>query len=173
MVHTLPALSREEEQLLLYNPKFEPFLLAQYRNWDLYLSQDQNCIGRAYVWHSSRHVDMHPLEDLSEDEIAVLMRVIRDYKRLIGDLFCPDMWNQAWLGNELHIHRGHGHLHLIPRYKNRREWNGISFLDHRWGKPQTSDFRRKLDEQVEHTLVTLIRDGLAIQSNRNAWPKRA
>ena len=42
--------------------------------------------------------------------------------------------NYAWLANLFEEHGGHGHLHLIPRYKDARTFANITFVDGRWGK---------------------------------------
>jgi len=54
--------------------------------------------------------------------------------------------NYAWLGNDFALHSGHGHMHLVPRYKETRNFSGISFEDGRWGKnyvPYTNEERPK------------------------------
>jgi len=51
-----------------------------------------------------------------------------------------------WLGNNFHEHKGHGHLHLVPRYQNSREFSGMTFTDENWGRncfPHTDLFPPK------------------------------
>ena len=55
-------------------------------------------------------------------------------------MFNPDRLNHANLQNEWH----HLHLHVIPRYAAPRIFDGITFVDEKWGKnyaPYNKDFK--------------------------------
>ena len=43
-------------------------------------------------------------------------------------LFQPDLFNYASLGNEIR----HLHIHVVPRYKKQRIFQGIEFIDKKW-----------------------------------------
>mgnify|MGYP001609300747 CR=1 FL=1 len=78
---------------------------------------------------------MQRLSDLTREELYELMIfVLPPYEKAIDHLWRPDHMNYAWLGNESHVHQGHGHMHLIPRYKHPVLFAGLEFHDDQWGK---------------------------------------
>ena len=48
----------------------------------------------------------------------------------LNHLFLPDKINYAALGNVFE----RLHVHFIPRYKTKRVFSGVDFIDTRWGK---------------------------------------
>jgi diadenosine tetraphosphate (Ap4A) HIT family hydrolase len=131
---TLPPLTKEIERDLLESPKFARFLIFDYRPWSLFLFRDQRYLGRAYAWLTSRHVDLHPYTDLDRDERENLEDLISIYGDAVRKLWKPDLINLAWFGNEIHLHRGHGHMHFIPRYNDTPTFDGVSFPDRHFGR---------------------------------------
>ena len=81
---------------------------------------------------------------------------IKGYKTVLKCLWNPDLMNYAWLGNHIHLHNGHGHLHIIPRYKRLVLLGRRKFLDKRWGKNYAP--RPKLE--LPRKTLFLIRDKL-------------
>ena len=67
--------------------------------------------------------------------------------------------NYAWLGNDFHLHNGHGHLHLIPRYKTPRSFAGRNFVDDRWGH----NYVPYTQEPAPIEVVDAVRDALISQ----------
>src|SRR5688572_30681845 len=114
--------------------KYEPFVLKEYQYWTLLLNESQRYLGRAVVW-LARPGDMQKFSGLWAGELVELQLITREYEAALERVgFKPDHMNSAMLGNEVQVHNGHGHLHLIPRYKEPREFMGVSFVDDRWGK---------------------------------------
>lgn len=61
-------------------------------------------------------------------------------KKALSELFNPDRLNYVNLQNEWH----HLHIHIIPRYASSRSFDGITFVDEKWGKnyaPYNKDFK--------------------------------
>ena len=136
----------------------EPFvqwILKEYEHWTLLLNDDQRYLGRAYVW-LVREGGMQRFSEISDEEIAELRVVMRQYEDALNALWQPDFMNYAWLANLFSAHGGHGHLHLIPRYKEPRTFDGVEFVDGRWGK----NFSPSEEYRPADDVLVSIRDSL-------------
>lgn len=144
--------------LLEEDPRFAPYSLLKGGNWRMYLnSGDQRYLGRSYLWLCSRHVDRMLFHDLSPLERNELFNLSRRFWKALNALgWAPSLLNECWLGNEVSVHGGHGHLHLIPRYEAPPVFRGRSFPDHQWGRNYAP--HEKLVLPYEEVL--LIRDAL-------------
>jgi diadenosine tetraphosphate (Ap4A) HIT family hydrolase len=109
------------------------WVIREYTYWTLLLHDDQRYLGRAYCW-LVREGQMQRFSEITKEEQDELRTILREYEAALSALWKPDFMNYAWLANLFHEHGGHGHLHLIPRYKDARNVNGIEFVDGRWGK---------------------------------------
>ncbi len=112
--------------------------IAEYTHWQVYLHQSQYYLGRCYIW--SKREGLVDLMDMSWLEMGELFDIGRQLQRALTRLFHPDLFNQLSLGNTT----THLHLHVVPRYKEPREFVGITFADGNWGKnyvPYDRDFR--------------------------------
>ncbi len=130
----LPPLSKGAERELIQSPQYVHFLISEYRPWRLYLHADQRYLGRCYAWLGDRHVDLHRYELLSADERENLDDLVHKHSHAVRKLWKPDLINYAWLGNEVTVHRGHAHMHFIPRYHDAPEFCGKKFIDYQFGK---------------------------------------
>lgn len=135
---------------------YERWKIRTYRYWDLYLkADDQRYLGRAYVW-LKREGKMQRFSQLNGFEAEELFKILRQYEHVLDTLFEPDHYNNAWFGNQIGLHDGHGHMHIIPRYCTSRTFSGVKFLDMNWGKNYTPHERF-----VPHDRVLLsLRDSL-------------
>ena len=132
-----------------------PWVLKEYRYFVLLLSDNQRYLGRALAW-LTRPGEMQRFSKITEEELKELQKITVAYEEATEKLWQPDHMNYLWLGNNFHEHKGHGHLHLVPRYQNSREFSGMTFTDENWGRncfPHTDLFPPK------ETLVG-IRDAL-------------
>jgi len=117
---------------------YEKFKIAEYTHWTLYLNENQYYLGRVYIW--SKRSGLVDLMDLTEDEQKELFEIAREVKKALIKLFQPDMFNWASLGNL----SSQCHLHVIPRYKDGRTIEYVTFKDENWGKnyaPYDYNFR--------------------------------
>lgn len=135
-------------------------IIKEYKYWTLGLNADQRYLGRAYVW-LLREGGMQRFSEISDEEMAELRVIMRDYEMALQKLSQPDFMNYCWLANLIAEHGGHGHMHLIPRYKEPRTFNGIEFVDGRWGKNYTPNEEFKPDP----ALFESIRDRLKSHLN--------
>lgn len=114
---------------------YDELKIREYQHWTLYLHGNQYYLGRAYVW-LRRPGEMQRLSKLKLPERDELDTIFEDYEHAVKHLWNPDHMNYAWLGNEIDTHGGHGHMHLIPRYKPTRvlTFADNKFEDGQWGK---------------------------------------
>jgi diadenosine tetraphosphate (Ap4A) HIT family hydrolase len=96
-------------------------------HWTIAVNRNQNLIGRLIV------VLRRPLESvtlLSAAEWSELHWHIRRTRAALDQLLRPDQYNYAFLMNaDVQVH-----LHVIPRYRRPREWNGDTFIDPDFGE---------------------------------------
>lgn len=113
---------------------FEEVIIREYPCWTLCLHTNQYYLGRCFAWLRREGV-MQRLSGLTRKELLELHEsVLPDYEAAIDRLWKPDHMNYAWLGNHVHVHKGHGHMHLIPRYKRPVLFSGHEFSDGQWGQ---------------------------------------
>ncbi len=127
-------------------------ILKEYEYWTLLLYEKPTpFLGRAVVW-LARDGDMQRYSELTIAELTELKQVILEYETVLANLWKPDHMNYMWLGNFFHEHAGHGHMHLFPRYKEPREFDGVDFIDTRYGAfhfpYENPQFSRKQMEKV-------------------------
>ncbi|KND51276.1 MAG: hypothetical protein ABA06_03130 [Parcubacteria bacterium C7867-001] len=135
MPFQLEPLTPEREKELIESPAFKHLLVKEYSHWSLYLSDNQSHLGRAYAWLTTRHVDVHPLYDLLPRENSELQWIMKEHRRATATIIgYPDLVNYEWLGNEFDKHRGHGHMHFIPRYSNWVKFKERLHVDVNFGK---------------------------------------
>lgn len=130
--------------------------------WSLGLHEDQAYIGRAVAW-LKRPGTMQRLSDLTLGEWADLSVLMKRYEHAMEIRFQPDHWNYAWLGNFFSEHGGHGHMHLISRYKMERtiQYDGHTFTDTRWGQNYTPHVHRMMPRSFMERLVGDLRELVA------------
>ena len=136
---------------IMYNPAFDEYVVGTLGNWRIYLCADQRYLGRSYAWWLGKsHVDLMDPSNLPPHELHDLFyNVGRRFKTAVQELWGATHINYAWLGNETPIHRGHGHLHLIPRYFGETpKYLGSDFADPNVGKNYKPSDPRKLSEDV-------------------------
>ena len=142
----------------------EPYIkwiVKEYEHWTLMLARDsQRYLGRAIVW-LAREGGMQRFSEITDDEMAELRIVIKEYEVAVGKLWKPDFMNYCWLANLFSAHGGHGHMHLIPRYQGPRVFEGIEFTDDRWGQNYTPSTPMELSEEMYGKIRDALKRGLA------------
>jgi diadenosine tetraphosphate (Ap4A) HIT family hydrolase len=150
----LAAASHEQEKK--DNVDYEQLKIKSYKHWDLYLHENQCYLGRTFVQLKK--------EDGVDDFLSIEGEV-RDEFFLIGEevkaslktIFQPDKMNYAALSNTSPVI----HVHIIPRYKEPREFGGVTFKDTRWGSNYAPyDKSYVTDESVLFQIRDAIRDAL-------------
>lgn len=124
-------------------------------HWSVFVHESQYYLGRTYI-ASNSDIDKGILE-LSLGEATEFFSTASMLTSSVEALFQPDRMNYAYFGNEWN----HLHIHFIPRYQSSREFDGIVFEDHRWGRnyaPYDKDF--KVPESTLLKLRDMIADKL-------------
>ena len=137
-------------------PEYEWSILKEYTHWTLLLAETPTpYLGKAIVW-LARPGEMQRYSELTIDELTELQKILKEYEGALGRLWKPDHMNYMWMGNLFQEHGGHGHMHVFPRYKEVREFDGVKFIDTRWGKfhkpHDTPEFSRTKMEQVRNAI---------------------
>lgn len=142
---------------LFCDDKFVDESIKRYDNWDLQLFRDdQYYIGRTVAVFKGRHIV--DLTELSPDEREELFELlIPELQESLGKLYDPDMYNYSSIGNDC----PHLHMHIIPRYKEPRTFQGKRFEDEYWDKTYSQNYERvKLDKKHRKEQIQAIRDGI-------------
>ncbi len=131
---------------------YELLKIRSYKHWDLYLHENQCYLGRVFVLLK----DDEGVEDFLAIKGEVreeFFKIGEEVKTALNVLFQPDKMNYAALSNT----SAAIHVHLIPRYKESREFAGVTFRDVRWGANYAPYDRSFL---LERPVLFEIRDAL-------------
>ncbi len=103
--------------------------IKSYKYWEVYLHENQCYIGRVFVLlkEDEEIEDFLAIEGEIRDEFFFIGKEV---KKALKSLFKPDKMNYAALSNTSEKI----HVHIVPRYKEAREFGGVIFNDARWGK---------------------------------------
>lgn len=137
------------------DPEYVPQIIKEYQYWTLSIHEEQRYLGRAYAW-LVREGGMQRFSEISDEEMAEFRVVLKEYEAALDRLWKPDFMNYMWLANLFAEHGGHGHMHLVPRYQSARTFEGIEFVDDKWGKNCTPSTPFGASQEV----VFKIRDAL-------------
>lgn len=137
---------------------YDQLKIKSYKYWDVYLHENQCYLGRVFVLlrDETGVEDFLSIEGEVRDEF---FKIGEELKRALKELFQPDKMNYAALSNT----SPRIHVHLVPRYKDSREFNGFTFEDARFGKnyaPYDKSF------QLEMDILLKIRDALTQKISR-------
>ena len=108
--------------------EWHDLLVDRFEYWEIYLHNPHYYLGSVVI-RAKRDGDFDML-DMTDEELQEFMIISRKIKKAIIKLFQPDRFNYADLQNTIH----HLHIHIIPRYKEPREYYGYVFRDEQWGK---------------------------------------
>jgi diadenosine tetraphosphate (Ap4A) HIT family hydrolase len=133
---------------------YEQFKIKSYKHWDLYLHENQCYLGRVFVLLKDEGVeDFLAIEGETRKEF---FQIGEDVKKALKILFQPDKMNYAALSNTSPVI----HVHIVPRYKETREFAGLIFTDTRWGKNYAPYDRSFV---LEESILFKIRDAIKHQ----------
>jgi diadenosine tetraphosphate (Ap4A) HIT family hydrolase len=137
----------DETTRLLYDGAF----------WKVVLSSDQQYLGKSFVT-LKRHAAS--LRELTDEEAAELHNIIKSFESSLMSSYSPTHFNWSCLMNRAadpqNDEQFHVHWHAIPRYKERKEVNGVIFTDKRW--PNSA---RNIEESLpDADTMTIIHDAI-------------
>jgi len=102
--------------------------IGNYKYWRTKVFFNQEYLGRCIV--SCKREDATDLTDATLEEREELFLILTQLKRAIKKSFDNDWINYSFLGNSYR----HLHCHVVPRYQSPREFEGMTFVDKRWGR---------------------------------------
>jgi diadenosine tetraphosphate (Ap4A) HIT family hydrolase len=120
--------------------------------WTIAVNRNQNLLGKTMLVLNRPCTS---IVEVTSEEWMVLHDLLQVLVHTLTALFTADHFNFAFLMNQ----DAHVHLHVIPRYATRREWNGHRFDDSHWGTAFGHE-QRQLPARDLEGLATEIRDAL-------------
>src|SRR3989338_8314473 len=102
---------------------FEKLKILEGKYWDAFLHEDQTVVGRIYFWYKEGNVV--DFLDVPEDAMLEFHKTAQKIKKVLIELFNPDIFNYLALNNNTR----HLHIHIIPRYSKKIEKFGATFED--------------------------------------------
>lgn len=134
---------------------FEKVLIKEYKYWDIQMHGNQSYLGRCIIWF--KRDGIVDLFDITKEERDELWEIANNLKKVLIKLFKPDHFNHTALGNTT----PHLHIHIIPRYKDKRVFENFEFVDEKFGKnPYPYDKGFELDEKIFNKIRDTIKDAL-------------
>lgn len=131
---------------------YEKLRIKSFKYWDLYLHENQCYLGRTFVQLKDKG-NVEDFLDIKGEVREEFFQIGDDLKLALKNLFKPDKMNYAALSNTSPVI----HMHIIPRYKDAREFNGVTFKDTRWGQNYAPYDRSFV---IEESTLFKIRDAL-------------
>lgn len=128
-------------------------IVKDYTYWQVQVFGNQSYLGRCVIW--CQREDACDLLEATAEEQQELFIVLREVKAALRELFQPDWFNYAFLGNDTR----HLHGHLVPRYQNPKTFQGVTFTDERWGH----NFKTDNDFVTPNEVLIGVRDSLRVQ----------
>lgn len=136
---------------------YQSLKIMEYPYWQLYLHSNQNYLGRMYLL--ARYDKDRDFSELTEGEIEEFFYISKTIKNTLYSLFQPDVLNYSSLCNvykKLHIH-------FIPRYKDKRYFKTLEFIDKRWGMNYSPyDYEHKISNECLFAIRDAIKDALLL-----------
>lgn len=134
---------------------YEKLKIKSYKYWDLYLHENQCYLGRVFV-QLKDETGFDDFLDIQGDVREEFFQIGQNLKKALKTLFKPDKMNYAALSNTSPVI----HMHIIPRYKESREFGGVIFKDTRWGQNYAPYDRSFV---IDEAILFKIRDALEKQ----------
>jgi diadenosine tetraphosphate (Ap4A) HIT family hydrolase len=119
------ARSKKENNTMDY----EKLKIKSFKYWDLYLHENQCYLGRTFVQLKDES-GIEDFLDIKGEMREEFFQIGQNVKKTLKSLFKTDKMNYAALSNTSPVI----HMHIIPRYKEAREFDGVIFKDTRWGQ---------------------------------------
>lgn len=126
------------------------FLIAQAPSWAICLNRSQDLLGRCYLLLKRPETDATRLTDA---ELVELWAVVRKVRSVLDTLWYPDHFNYAFLMNV----DPQVHFHVLPRYKDLREYSGGTFVDPTFGAHYNVSADKVLDDSAYDAILAAMR----------------
>jgi len=117
-------------------------IIKEYKYWTVLAHSNQGYLGRCVVWCKREAAE--ELTEATDKERQELFLILAELKKALEQAFKPDVFNYAFLGNKTK----HLHCHVVPRYKEPREFAGQKFEDKKWGHNFETDWSISTPQDV-------------------------
>lgn len=128
--------------------KLNDLLIKEMKFWLISLRPEQPTLGSLII---SLKRPSAKMSDLLPEETEELAQVFKLIENALENTFKPDKMNYLVLmmvDNQVHYH-------VIPRYENKREFEGITFTDKNWPMPPSFEAQELVDSQLQKLRDTL------------------
>ncbi len=98
------------------------YFCCEMESSNVYIFKEQSHPGRVIVAHK-KHVS--EIIELTDEERNQFFKDINTVSNAIHNVFNPDKVNYGAYGDTGH----HLHFHLVPKYKDDFEWNGVFLMN--------------------------------------------
>ena len=98
------------------------YFCCEMESSNVYIFKEQSHPGRIIVAHK-KHVS--EISELTDEERDQFFKDINTVSNAIHKVFNPDKVNYGAYGDTGH----HLHFHLVPKYKDDFEWNGVFLMN--------------------------------------------
>lgn len=140
-------LTDEDRQYLLYENQY----------WSVYLTDEQDYIGRCIVVSRRHCTSLSELEGVEWDNLRTVIQMVENcLKSVLG----ADLCNWSCLMNDYfkkQVPNPHLHLHCRPRFKNLVVINGNEYVDEEFGHHYMPHKRGKLLDLDKESLFELLK----------------
>lgn len=137
-------------------------LILRTKHWRAILASDQGCLGRCYVVLGRHCSDMAKLK---LEEWIDFSEVVQELECALRKAFDATMFNWACFMNyayQLDPPNPHVHWHLVPRYKQKVKFAGMTFEDPKFGQPYDLTRTQVVPPEVKQKIVTRIKENLRL-----------
>lgn len=137
-------------------------LIVETKYWVILLAPDQGYLGTCVV--ALKRVD-GDLSELKDEEWLEFGQIVKKLESAIKNAFNCTMFNWGCLMNSSYLSNPpnpHVHWHLIPRYRDKTEFEGFIFEDPCFGSStmKTNGVTSKVPEDVRLKIFKKIKDNL-------------
>ena len=123
--------------------KSDGFWIKEYKYWNFGIGSYQHTLGSSVIV-LKQHKEL--FSELTEEEILELRKIIQDAQRILDAEFKPDWYNVQQNGNwEPHLH-----VHVIPRYKDKKLFENREFVDKSYGQPVVYSTKQETQEFLKN-----------------------
>ena len=128
---------------------FPQTLIKSYSHWSILLRPQQITLGSLIL---GAHSQAHALSELPEPAMSEFGQIIRHIELSLNLCFKYDKINYLMLM----MVDPHVHFHVIPRYRNEREFNAISVPDTAWPGPPNLTQETEIPPDTKTELLKFI-----------------
>jgi diadenosine tetraphosphate (Ap4A) HIT family hydrolase len=135
-------------------------LIDQTKHWSVFLSYNQNYIGRCIIV-LKRHCG--DLAELKLEEWQEFSGLVEKLESALREAFKATMFNWTCLMNDAYKNKNpepHVHWHFIPRYNHQVKVAGLVFEDLDFGHHYDKNKERKVPENVKEIIILKIKEAL-------------